>query len=113
MNQKVEEALEAMGKWKTLPVACPPCQDHHDRETESITVLLYEVTDSWGNTLSVEQLEILKREGVVSCLVGGLIPRIEGKPCDKIDAKMFLDKKIQQAEEILGMLLVAKSWLEE
>ena len=113
MSRKVEEVLEAMGKWKTLPVACPPCRDHHDKETESITVLLYEELDSFGDTFSLEQLEIMKKDGIVPCLLGGLIPRIEGEPCGKLEAEILLEKKIQQAKEILDMLQVAKSWLKE
>ena len=113
MSRKAEEVLEAMGKWQTLPVACPPCCDHHDKGVESITVLLYEELDLFGDTLSVERLEIMKKNGIVSCLLGGLIPRIEGEPCDKLEAGILLEKKIRQAQEILDMLLVAKSWLEE
>lgn len=116
MSRKVEELLKNMEMWGTPTAAYLHCYESEDGKTEKISTILYEIVDGYGEGHGGEELEISKKNEVVSVLVKDFGFHRKPEPFDKLEAEILmkiLGTKIQQAKEILKTLQTAKEWLEK
>lgn len=104
--RKVENILEEIENSDVPPSA------HIDKERGEISTILYESRDGWGETITGQRLDIIRKEGSVSCMIEFLGYQ-DRAPYDKLDSVKLLDKQIQETKQILATLQTAKEWLEK